>query len=221
MSVETKIIFYKNGEEKGEYFVYNGDCDGRDTFWCSRSEWDGVMKLQMVNNEILYFNSKNEEMFVFEQGEFEYDRIKSNINLNSKDSLVFRFINNKWNITKKIKRKKNKKINLSVDLQKEIKKLKEEKEEDKNKNILDFVNKNAPIKRQGCCIIKNPKETDFSDYEDIKNLKGYMINLKKKTVINKISKRIQKNVININKSKKYKRPSNFSITYEELIKCYC
>lgn len=48
-----------------------------------------------------------------------------------------------------------------------------------------------------------------------------MINLKKKTVINKISKRIQKNVININKSKKYKRPSNFSITYEELIKCYC
>lgn len=87
--------------------------------------------------------------------------------------------------------------------------------------ICNYINENPPIKLQGCMTIKNPKETDFSDYIDIKNLQGYMVNFKKKTIINKISKRIQKNVININKSKRYNRPCNFSITYEDLIKKYC
>ena len=80
MSVETKIHFYKDGEDKGIYNVYNGDCDGKDTFWCSLSEWDGLMKLQMVNNEVLYFNGNDEEMFVFEEGEEEYNWIKNYIN---------------------------------------------------------------------------------------------------------------------------------------------
>ena len=32
MSVEAKIRFHKNKKFLGSYFVYNGDCDGRDTF---------------------------------------------------------------------------------------------------------------------------------------------------------------------------------------------
>ena len=96
MSVEAKIRFYKNKKFLGSYFVYNGDCDGRDTFWCSLSEWDGVMKLQMVNNGLLYFNANDEEMFVFEEGEKEYDVIKKYINKKNKTSLTLRLINNKW-----------------------------------------------------------------------------------------------------------------------------
>ena len=53
----------------------------------------------------------------------------------------------------------------------------------KNKSllkILNYTNNNPPIKLHGCMVIKNPIETDLSDYEDIPNLNGYMINLKKK-----------------------------------------
>lgn len=86
-------------------------------------------------------------------------------------------------------------------------------------DVVGYINPNPVIKLQGCCVVKNPIETDFSDYIEIPKLKGYMINLKKKCVINKISKRIQKNIINISGSKKYNRQGG-TMTYDTLIKLY-
>ena len=42
--------------------------------------------------------------------------------------------------------------------------------------IIFYTNPNPPIKLNGYMVIKNPIEKDLTDYEDIPNLNGYMIN---------------------------------------------
>lgn len=135
MSAEAKIKFYKNKKFLGDYFIYNGDCDGKDTFWCSCSEWDGVMKLKMVDNEQLYFNANDEEMFIFEEGGDEYNLINKYINKRNRCTLTLTFAKkygkeeNIWMATRFIVRKKSKKlkkINSFDGLENENKFLKEE-----------------------------------------------------------------------------------------------
>jgi len=188
MSVEAKIKFYKNKKFLGSYFVYNGDCDGRDTFWCSLSEWDGVMKLQMVNNGLLYFNAKDEEMFVFEEGEKEYDVIKKYINKKNKTSLTLRLINNKW-VSRLIIRKKNKKIkkvNSFAGLESKVEELNETV---KNTDLFDEVDEQ---------IIKEKTQEIKKLEEEIKKLKEKIKELNKgnkrklKTENNKLKKENKK-----------------------------
>lgn len=158
MSVETKIHFYKDGEDKGIYNVYNGDCDGKDTFWCSLSEWDGLMKLQMVNNEVLYFNGNDEEMFVFEEGEEEYNWIKNYINpklkmkndVNKKDKILNMLMtDNKWHWNHVYKKKIKKSKQITYDEQKElIKKLKEKIKELNKGNKRKLKTENNKLKKE-------------------------------------------------------------------------
>ena len=158
MSVETKIHFYKDAEDKGIYNVYNGDCDGRDTFWCSLSEWDGLMKLQMVNNEVLYFNGNDEEMFVFEEGEEEYNWIKNYINpklkikngVNKKDKILnMLMMDNKWCWNYAYKKKIKKSKQITYDEQKElIKKLKEKIKELNKGNKRKLKTENNKLKKE-------------------------------------------------------------------------
>ena len=149
MSVETKIHFYKDGEDKGIYNVYNGDCDGRDTFWCSLSEWDGLMKLQMVNNEVLYFNGNGEEMFVFEEGEEEYKVIKKFNNSSKKSVLTLRCVGDKWTSKWLPFPMKNKPKQITYDEQKElIKKLKEKIKELNKGNKRKLKTENNKLKKE-------------------------------------------------------------------------
>lgn len=90
----------------------------------------------------------------------------------------------------------------------------------KKDTYYSYINPNKPIKLQGCCIIKNPIETDLSGYIDVPKLFGYMINLSKKQVINKRSRRIQKVFINLSKNKKNKLKCNWRISYEQFLKEY-
>ena len=189
MSVEAKIRFYKNKKFLGSYFVYNGDCDGRDTFWCSLSEWDGVMKLQMVNNGLLYFNANDEEMFVFEEGEKEYDVIKKYINKKNKTSLTLRLNNNKWvsTLTNHKKNKKLKKVNSFAGL--------ESKVEELNEIIKNTSNSFDEVDEQ---IIKEKTQEIKKLEEEIKKLKEKIKELNKgnkrklKTENNKLKKENQK-----------------------------
>lgn len=58
-----------------KWYVYKGLCDGRPTKWMTLKKWDGIIKLQMKDGEIIYKDGKGGKMLVWEEGEKEYDEV--------------------------------------------------------------------------------------------------------------------------------------------------
>jgi len=65
----NKIVNGKN------LYIYVGLCNNVVTKWVTQTKWDYKVKIQMndANNDIVYTDSKNQEMFCFEKDEDEWE----------------------------------------------------------------------------------------------------------------------------------------------------
>lgn len=54
------------------HFVYMGTCDGIPTKWVTKSEWDGRVKIQMVDNKLKYTDVNGKEIVIFDETDVEY-----------------------------------------------------------------------------------------------------------------------------------------------------
>ena len=54
------------------HFVYTGTCDGIPTKWVTKSEWDGRVKVQMVDNKLKYTDVNGQEIVIFDETDVEY-----------------------------------------------------------------------------------------------------------------------------------------------------
>jgi hypothetical protein len=62
---------------KTQYFVYEGTCDSIPTKWLTKSEWNGKIKVKMLNNkEIKYTDINGDEILVFDEDDVEYKDIR-------------------------------------------------------------------------------------------------------------------------------------------------
>lgn len=61
--------------DKVWHFVYKGTCDGIPTKWVTKSEWDGEINVQMIDNRIKYTDTNGEEISVYDEEDIEYNII--------------------------------------------------------------------------------------------------------------------------------------------------
>jgi len=55
--------------------VYEGLCDSIPTKWITTTKWDFKISIQHVNGELLYTDSKGNEIIVFDIDDKEYEII--------------------------------------------------------------------------------------------------------------------------------------------------
>tara|TARA_Y100001938_G_C7987270_1_gene377581 strand:+ start:727 stop:957 length:231 start_codon:yes stop_codon:yes gene_type:complete len=61
-----KVINQKDGKE---YYAYYGDCDGINTQWICKTEWNYNINIHYSNGEIIYLDDNQEKIRVFEDEE--------------------------------------------------------------------------------------------------------------------------------------------------------